>query len=59
MVYNSIIKKGKTMLFICVFCETTYASDAVICVECQDYKGMMPLRDAMAEYDFIKDPADD
>jgi len=44
------------MLFICVFCETTYASDAVICVECQDYKGMMPLADAMATYNFIKDP---
>jgi hypothetical protein len=44
------------MLFICVFCETTYSQDAVICVECHDYKGMMPLKDAMAEYDFIKDP---
>ena len=47
------------MVYVCVFCETLYSSEAVICNECQDYKGMMPLRDAMAEYDFIKNPADD
>ena len=44
------------MLFICVFCENLYSSEAVICSDCNDYKGMMPLRDARAEYDFIKDP---
>jgi hypothetical protein len=43
------------MIYVCVFCETTYAQDAVICVECQDYKGMMPLQVAKEQYDFIKE----
>jgi len=43
------------MLTICVFCETTYANDVVICVGCEDYKGMMPLGEAMETYDFIKE----
>jgi hypothetical protein len=51
-----VSRKEKLMLTICVFCETTYASDVLICVECHDYKGMMPLADAMATYDFIQDP---
>lgn len=43
------------MILICVFCETTYPDDAVICAECNNYKGMMPLEEAMETYDFIKE----
>ena len=43
------------MLFICVFCETTYAQDVVICLECNDYKGLMPLADAKKTYDFLNE----
>jgi ribosomal protein L40E len=42
-------------MLICVFCETTYPEDAVICRECQDYKGMMKLEHAKQEYDFIRE----
>lgn len=47
------------MVYICVFCGTLYSSGATICNDCHDYKGIMPLADAMTTYDFIKDPADD
>lgn len=38
---------------ICVFCENTYSLDTIVCPECQDYKGMMPLELAKETYDFI------
>lgn len=41
------------MVYVCVFCETLYSSEVVICNECQDYKGMMPLELAKETYDFI------
>ena len=40
-------------MLICVFCENTYSLDIVVCPECQDYKGMMPLEVAKETYDFI------
>jgi hypothetical protein len=55
-VYNlGITRKVKTMVYVCVFCENLYSSEAVICSECNDYKGMLPLEVAKEEYDFIKE----
>ena len=38
---------------ICVFCENTYSPEVLVCPECQDYKGLMPLALAKITYDFI------
>ena len=40
VVYNSIIKKGKTMN-ICVFCMEIGNFES--CYPCKEYKGIMPL----------------
>jgi hypothetical protein len=28
---------------ICVYCEGVYTSDTVVCFECNEYDGLMPL----------------
>ena len=33
---------------VCVFCEGIYAPDTVICHNCEDYKGIMPMDKAEA-----------
>jgi len=40
-------------MLVCVFCETVY-QDALICRECNDYKGLMPIQEASATYDFLE-----
>ena len=30
-------------MIICVFCDTIYPEPTLICKECNDYKGMMPM----------------
>lgn len=42
-----ITKKGKLMKKMCVFCETVYSADVMVCQECRDYKGLMPLGSAI------------
>jgi hypothetical protein len=42
-VYNGVIKKGKTMNTICVFCMTIYGRETMACYPCKEYKGIMPL----------------
>jgi len=32
---------------MCVFCENVYSSGVMVCQECQDYKGLMPLGSAI------------
>ena len=39
---------------VCVFCESVYEADTLICRECQDYKGLMTLTDASETYDFLE-----
>lgn len=39
---------------VCVFCENVYEADTVICPECEDYKGLMPLTLASETYDFLE-----
>jgi hypothetical protein len=33
----------ETTTLICVFCETLYNGDVVVCEECNDYKGLEPI----------------
>ncbi len=40
-------------MLVCVFCENTYEEGTVLCPECTDYKGMMPLAEATQVYDFL------
>jgi len=41
---------------MCVFCLGVYESDVVVCPECNDYKGMTPLGEAITYLDL--DPND-
>lgn len=36
---------------ICVFCGNVY-DDVMVCPACNEYKGLMPLVDAVAQYGF-------
>lgn len=40
---------------MCVFCENVY-DDVFVCGECQDYKGLMPIGEAVPYLDL--DPKD-
>ena len=52
--YSKLItKKGNEML-VCVFCETVYSEGTVVCSECNDYKGMMTVSEAVKTYDFLE-----
>jgi hypothetical protein len=42
-----IDKKGKLMKVMCVFCEGVFDGDTMVCPECKDYKGLMPLGSAI------------
>jgi hypothetical protein len=46
--------RNKMEKVVCVFCESVYEADTVICSECNDYKGMMTLTAASKEYDFLE-----
>jgi len=35
------------MKTMCVFCENVYSAGVMVCQECQDYKGLMPLGSAI------------
>lgn len=32
---------------MCVYCESVFTSDTVVCVQCNEYDGMMPLDKAI------------
>lgn len=40
-------------MLVCVFCENLYVEGTVVCPECKDYKGLMPVRSAVKEYNFL------
>ena len=48
--YNGSIKKGKTMKTICVFCMGVWSSEAIACLICHEYKGIMPLNKETLTY---------
>jgi ribosomal protein L40E len=39
---------------VCVFCESVYPEGTLVCRECNDYKGLMPITEASKEYDFLE-----
>lgn len=46
-------KKGQLMSKVCVFCENVYSSGVMVCQECQDYKGLMTIAEAVKSYPFL------
>ena len=40
-------------MFVCVFCERTFNLAPHSCPNCNDYKGLMTIADAVAEYDWL------
>jgi hypothetical protein len=40
-------KKGNKMDKMCVYCESVFTSDTVVCHNCNEYDGMMPLENAI------------
>jgi hypothetical protein len=38
---------------ICVFCENIYSEGVMVCQECNEYKGLMPIEQAKETYDFL------
>ena len=40
-------------MFVCVFCERTFNLAPHSCPSCNDYKGLMTVQDAVAEYDWL------
>ena len=40
-------------MFVCVFCECVFIDNPVVCGNCADYKGLMTVQDAVAEYDWL------
>ena len=40
-------------MFVCVFCERTFNMAPHSCPNCNDYKGLMTIEDAVAEYDWL------
>ncbi len=42
------------MDLVCVFCEEVFSEDTVVCPNCTDYKGLMPIAEASEIYDFIE-----
>jgi RNA polymerase subunit RPABC4/transcription elongation factor Spt4 len=39
--------KGKLMDKMCVYCEGVFTSDTVVCPNCNELDGMMPLAEAI------------
>jgi hypothetical protein len=39
---------------VCVFCENVYSAGVMVCQECQDYKGLMPIAEAVKSYSFLE-----
>ena len=48
-----VSKKGQLMSKICVFCENVYSAEVMVCQVCEDYKGLMPIGEAVKAYDFL------
>lgn len=49
-------KKGKLMSKMCVYCESVYSSEVMVCQVCNEYKGLMPLGSAITYLEL--DPSD-
>ena len=41
-------------MIVCVFCENTYPEGTIVCTECNEYKGMLPVVEASELYDFLE-----
>jgi len=39
---------------VCVFCETLYSESVMVCQECNDYKGLMTIPQAVKAYPFLE-----
>lgn len=39
--------KGNKMDKMCVYCESVFTSDTIVCHNCNEYDGMMPLENAI------------
>jgi hypothetical protein len=39
--------KGKLMDKMCVYCESVFTPDTIVCPNCGEYDGMMPLGNAI------------
>ncbi len=48
------LERKEIKMLVCVFCENTYGEDVVLCPECTDYKGLMPIAEASEVYDFLE-----
>ena len=41
-------------MIVCVFCENVYPEGTIVCPECDEYKGMLPVVEASEAYDFLE-----
>jgi hypothetical protein len=39
---------------VCVYCENLYPESVIVCPECNDYKGLMTIPEAVEAYDFLE-----
>jgi hypothetical protein len=51
-----VIRKEIKMDKMCVYCESVFTSDTIVCHNCNEYDGMMPLVSAVEYLDL--DPND-
>lgn len=49
-----VIEERKTKMVVCVFCEGVYQEGTMVCPVCNDYKGLMPIKEAVKEYNFLE-----
>jgi hypothetical protein len=54
VVYDRVLvsqKKGNKMDLMCIYCEGVFSPDTYVCSSCDEYKGLMPLKDAVEYLD--------
>jgi len=49
-----LVDRKKEEMLVCVYCENTYEDGTIVCPECNEYKGMLPIEEASEMYDFIE-----
>lgn len=45
-----ILEGRKTMKLVCVFCMNIWESGTIVCPDCREYKGLMPLNRETLDY---------
>ena len=45
----SLVRDKVSIMIVCVYCSTLYDDDVVVCPECNDYSGLIPVKAAKEE----------